>query len=159
MNWETSTINELLTVFRQQRKQLLDSGSFHQGRSASLYLCLCPAITSSLVNSPSCLPSTGIPPNKYHYIDDLVVILPQNVWEYLYNRWIWPLRSSSQGVLVFVSQLGQCPRHNPFPGHLQGTQCLLRTGKDLYLVELPNLNQNELCQCTVPKQYCDPYVE
>uniref|UniRef100_A0AAZ3R9N7 Ubiquitin carboxyl-terminal hydrolase n=1 Tax=Oncorhynchus tshawytscha TaxID=74940 RepID=A0AAZ3R9N7_ONCTS len=27
----------------------------------------------------------GIPPNKYHYIDDLVVILPQNVWEYLYN--------------------------------------------------------------------------
>uniref|UniRef100_A0AAY4ADI7 Ubiquitin carboxyl-terminal hydrolase n=1 Tax=Denticeps clupeoides TaxID=299321 RepID=A0AAY4ADI7_9TELE len=28
----------------------------------------------------------GIPPNKYHYIDDLVVILPQNVWEYLYNR-------------------------------------------------------------------------
>ncbi|OCT57913.1 hypothetical protein XELAEV_18002785mg [Xenopus laevis] len=28
----------------------------------------------------------GIPPNKYHYIDDLVVILPQSVWEYLYNR-------------------------------------------------------------------------
>ncbi|TRY59534.1 hypothetical protein DNTS_012229 [Danionella cerebrum] len=28
----------------------------------------------------------GIPPNKYHYVDDLVVILPQNVWEYLYNR-------------------------------------------------------------------------
>ncbi|MEE6505526.1 hypothetical protein FKM82_005549 [Ascaphus truei] len=28
----------------------------------------------------------GIPPNKYHYIDDLVVILPQNVWEYLYSR-------------------------------------------------------------------------
>uniref|UniRef100_A0AAQ6A495 Ubiquitin carboxyl-terminal hydrolase n=1 Tax=Amphiprion ocellaris TaxID=80972 RepID=A0AAQ6A495_AMPOC len=27
----------------------------------------------------------GIPPNKYHYIDDLVVIVPQNVWEYLYN--------------------------------------------------------------------------
>ncbi|XP_062410304.1 ubiquitin carboxyl-terminal hydrolase 20 isoform X1 [Sardina pilchardus] len=27
----------------------------------------------------------GIPPTKYHYIDDLVVILPQNVWEYLYN--------------------------------------------------------------------------
>uniref|UniRef100_A0A6Q2X2N8 Ubiquitin carboxyl-terminal hydrolase n=1 Tax=Esox lucius TaxID=8010 RepID=A0A6Q2X2N8_ESOLU len=26
-----------------------------------------------------------IPPNKYHYIDDLVVILPQNVWDYLYN--------------------------------------------------------------------------
>lgn len=31
-------------------------------------------------------PSAGIPPNKYHYIDDLVVILPQNVWEHLYNR-------------------------------------------------------------------------
>ena len=30
--------------------------------------------------------SAGIPPNKYHYIDDLVVILPQNVWEHLYNR-------------------------------------------------------------------------
>lgn len=29
---------------------------------------------------------TGIPPNKYQYIDDLVVIVPQNVWEYLYNR-------------------------------------------------------------------------
>ncbi|KAF5928144.1 hypothetical protein HPG69_011107 [Diceros bicornis minor] len=28
----------------------------------------------------------GIPPNKYHYIDDLVVILPQNVWEHLYSR-------------------------------------------------------------------------
>ncbi|XP_040818732.1 ubiquitin carboxyl-terminal hydrolase 20 isoform X2 [Ochotona curzoniae] len=28
----------------------------------------------------------GIPPNKYHYIDHLVVILPQNVWEHLYNR-------------------------------------------------------------------------
>uniref|UniRef100_A0AAQ4PWF5 Ubiquitin carboxyl-terminal hydrolase n=1 Tax=Gasterosteus aculeatus aculeatus TaxID=481459 RepID=A0AAQ4PWF5_GASAC len=27
----------------------------------------------------------GIPPFKYHYIDDLVVIVPQNVWEYLYN--------------------------------------------------------------------------
>ena len=50
------------------------------------FLCLYPAIMSSLVNSPSCLSSTGIPPNKYHYIDDLVVILPQNVWEYLYNR-------------------------------------------------------------------------
>ncbi|KAG2470187.1 UBP20 hydrolase, partial [Polypterus senegalus] len=31
-------------------------------------------------------PHGGIPPNKYHYIDDLVVILPQNVWDYLYNR-------------------------------------------------------------------------
>uniref|UniRef100_A0A8C1DJR4 Ubiquitin carboxyl-terminal hydrolase n=1 Tax=Cyprinus carpio carpio TaxID=630221 RepID=A0A8C1DJR4_CYPCA len=28
----------------------------------------------------------GIPPTKYHYVDDLIVILPQNVWEYLYNR-------------------------------------------------------------------------
>ncbi|XP_045429570.1 ubiquitin carboxyl-terminal hydrolase 20 isoform X2 [Pipistrellus kuhlii] len=28
----------------------------------------------------------GIPPNKYHYIDDLVVILPQSVWEHLYGR-------------------------------------------------------------------------
>lgn len=28
----------------------------------------------------------GIPPTKHHYVDDLVVILPQNVWEYLYNR-------------------------------------------------------------------------
>ncbi|XP_061554139.1 ubiquitin carboxyl-terminal hydrolase 20 isoform X2 [Phycodurus eques] len=27
----------------------------------------------------------GIPPNKYNHIDDLVVIVPQNVWEYLYN--------------------------------------------------------------------------
>uniref|UniRef100_A0A8D0A3R6 Ubiquitin carboxyl-terminal hydrolase n=1 Tax=Sander lucioperca TaxID=283035 RepID=A0A8D0A3R6_SANLU len=27
----------------------------------------------------------GIPPNKYQYIDDLVVIVPQNVWEYLFN--------------------------------------------------------------------------
>lgn len=27
----------------------------------------------------------GIPPHKYNYIDDLVVIVPQNVWEYLYN--------------------------------------------------------------------------
>ncbi|CAL9682199.1 unnamed protein product [Knipowitschia caucasica] len=27
----------------------------------------------------------GIPPQKYTYIDDLVVIVPQNVWEYLYN--------------------------------------------------------------------------
>lgn len=38
---------------------------------------------------PLCLPPSpaGIPPNKYHYIDDLVVILPQNVWEHLYSRW------------------------------------------------------------------------
>uniref|UniRef100_A0AAY4ABD1 Ubiquitin carboxyl-terminal hydrolase n=1 Tax=Denticeps clupeoides TaxID=299321 RepID=A0AAY4ABD1_9TELE len=28
----------------------------------------------------------GQSPTYYHYIDDLVVILPQNVWEYLYNR-------------------------------------------------------------------------
>ncbi|KAM9820925.1 ubiquitin carboxyl-terminal hydrolase 20 [Neosynchiropus ocellatus] len=28
----------------------------------------------------------GIPPNKYPYVDDLVVIVPQHVWEYLYNR-------------------------------------------------------------------------
>lgn len=35
-----------------------------------------------------CVPSSsGIPPNKYHYIDDLVVILPQNVWEHLYSRY------------------------------------------------------------------------
>ncbi|XP_072310684.1 ubiquitin carboxyl-terminal hydrolase 20 isoform X2 [Eucyclogobius newberryi] len=27
----------------------------------------------------------GIPPHKYNYIDDLVVIVPQNVWEYLFN--------------------------------------------------------------------------
>lgn len=27
----------------------------------------------------------GIPPHKYNFIDDLVVIVPQNVWEYLYN--------------------------------------------------------------------------
>uniref|UniRef100_A0A8C2ZMF5 Ubiquitin carboxyl-terminal hydrolase n=1 Tax=Cyclopterus lumpus TaxID=8103 RepID=A0A8C2ZMF5_CYCLU len=27
----------------------------------------------------------GIPPHKYHYIDDLVVIVPQNVWDYLFN--------------------------------------------------------------------------
>lgn len=33
-----------------------------------------------------CFIFAGIPPNKYHYIDDLVVIVPQNVWEYLYNR-------------------------------------------------------------------------
>ncbi|KAM8873540.1 ubiquitin carboxyl-terminal hydrolase 20 isoform 2-T3 [Synchiropus picturatus] len=28
----------------------------------------------------------GIPPNKYPFVDDLVVIVPQHVWEYLYNR-------------------------------------------------------------------------
>lgn len=28
----------------------------------------------------------GVPPHKYHYIDDLVVSLPQNVWEHLYSR-------------------------------------------------------------------------
>lgn len=33
-----------------------------------------------------CASLTGIPPNKYHYIDDLVVILPQSVWEHLYSR-------------------------------------------------------------------------
>lgn len=35
---------------------------------------------------PPVLLFTGIPPNKYHYIDDLVVILPQSVWEHLYSR-------------------------------------------------------------------------
>ena len=42
-----------------------------------------------------CVLCPGIPPTKYHYIDDLVVILPQNVWEYLYNRsavnWFGPV--------------------------------------------------------------------
>lgn len=33
-----------------------------------------------------CASLTGIPPNKYHYVDDLVVILPQSVWEHLYSR-------------------------------------------------------------------------
>lgn len=37
-------------------------------------------------NSKTVFFGAGIPPNKYHYIDDLVVIVPQNVWEYLYNR-------------------------------------------------------------------------
>ncbi|XP_068190276.1 ubiquitin carboxyl-terminal hydrolase 20 isoform X2 [Antennarius striatus] len=27
----------------------------------------------------------GIPPTKYSYVDDLVVMVPQNVWEYLYS--------------------------------------------------------------------------
>lgn len=39
--------------------------------------------------------SAGIPPNKYHYIDDLVVILPQNVWEHLYNRYPRPRPASA----------------------------------------------------------------
>lgn len=42
-----------------------------------------------MAEAPRTLPvpeSAGIPPNKYHYIDHLVVILPQNVWEHLYNR-------------------------------------------------------------------------
>uniref|UniRef100_A0A8C1IYQ0 Ubiquitin carboxyl-terminal hydrolase n=1 Tax=Cyprinus carpio TaxID=7962 RepID=A0A8C1IYQ0_CYPCA len=30
--------------------------------------------------------SKCLPNHLYHYVDDLVVILPQNVWEYLYNR-------------------------------------------------------------------------
>ncbi|KAJ0012055.1 hypothetical protein NQD34_013030 [Periophthalmus magnuspinnatus] len=29
----------------------------------------------------------GVPPNKASYIDDLVVMLPQNVWDHLYSRY------------------------------------------------------------------------
>uniref|UniRef100_A0A8C4QC97 Ubiquitin carboxyl-terminal hydrolase n=1 Tax=Eptatretus burgeri TaxID=7764 RepID=A0A8C4QC97_EPTBU len=29
----------------------------------------------------------GVPPHKYNYLEDLVVIVPQNVWDYLYNRY------------------------------------------------------------------------
>uniref|UniRef100_UPI00358FACC9 ubiquitin carboxyl-terminal hydrolase 33 isoform X2 n=1 Tax=Myxine glutinosa TaxID=7769 RepID=UPI00358FACC9 len=29
----------------------------------------------------------GVPPHKYIYLEDLVVIVPQNVWDYLYNRY------------------------------------------------------------------------
>uniref|UniRef100_A0A3B5MQY3 Ubiquitin carboxyl-terminal hydrolase n=1 Tax=Xiphophorus couchianus TaxID=32473 RepID=A0A3B5MQY3_9TELE len=29
----------------------------------------------------------GVPPNKSSYIDDLVVMLPQNVWDHLYSRY------------------------------------------------------------------------
>lgn len=43
--------------------------------------------TDSLIQRLMGFLCTGIPPNKYQYIDDLVVIVPQNVWEYLYNRW------------------------------------------------------------------------
>lgn len=64
--------------------QILES-EFSEREPFYLYL-LYAAIMRSLINSSTCLSSTGIPPNKYHYIDDLVVILPQNVWEYLYNR-------------------------------------------------------------------------
>lgn len=32
--------------------------------------------------------SSGVPPNKATYIDDLVVMLPQNVWDHLYSRYI-----------------------------------------------------------------------
>ncbi|XP_059514285.1 ubiquitin carboxyl-terminal hydrolase 20 isoform X3 [Myotis daubentonii] len=39
-----------------------------------------------ITNHTFLCPHGGIPPNKYHYIDDLVVILPQNVWEHLYGR-------------------------------------------------------------------------
>ncbi|XP_054986459.1 ubiquitin carboxyl-terminal hydrolase 20 [Sorex araneus] len=39
-----------------------------------------------ITNHTFLCPHGGIPPHKYHYIDDLVVILPQNVWEHLYNR-------------------------------------------------------------------------
>lgn len=42
--------------------------------------------TRSLIQRLMGFLCTGIPPNKYQYIDDLVVIVPQNVWEYLYNR-------------------------------------------------------------------------
>ncbi|XP_036769475.1 ubiquitin carboxyl-terminal hydrolase 20 isoform X1 [Manis pentadactyla] len=39
-----------------------------------------------ITNHTFLCPHGGVPPSKYHYIDDLVVILPQNVWEHLYNR-------------------------------------------------------------------------
>lgn len=31
--------------------------------------------------------SSGVPPNKATFIDDLVVMLPQNVWDHLYSRY------------------------------------------------------------------------
>lgn len=36
---------------------------------------------------PSDVSSPGVPPNKAAFIDDLVVMLPQNVWDHLYSRY------------------------------------------------------------------------
>uniref|UniRef100_A0A8C7HP59 Ubiquitin carboxyl-terminal hydrolase n=1 Tax=Oncorhynchus kisutch TaxID=8019 RepID=A0A8C7HP59_ONCKI len=47
----------------------------------------------------------GIPPNKYHYIDDLVVILPQNVWEHLYQG----KRDGSLCVCALPCKCVACP--------------------------------------------------
>lgn len=61
------------------------------------------------LSSPSPLSSSpGIPPNKYHYIDDLVVMLPQNVWEHVYSRFV-PGRLLREGRLLLA---GPGPRQS-----------------------------------------------
>ncbi len=72
---------------------------------------------------------TGIPPTKYHYVDDLVVILPHIVWEYLYNR--WAMHSNAQFHLSEV---------------LSTFTFLVEYGKTFYLVT--KVNKISVQPCT-----------
>lgn len=38
--------------------------------------------------SVSFVASAGVPPHKANFIEDLVVMLPQNIWDNLYSRYV-----------------------------------------------------------------------
>uniref|UniRef100_A0A8C2DC40 Ubiquitin carboxyl-terminal hydrolase n=1 Tax=Cyprinus carpio TaxID=7962 RepID=A0A8C2DC40_CYPCA len=67
----------------------------------------------------------GIPPTKYHYVDDLVVILPQNVWEYLYNS-VWTSLTWRHQLLLALSR----------PPSVFSRECLLMHCKGHYFFHL-----------------------
>lgn len=47
--------------------------------------------------------SPGVPPNKASFIDDLVVMLPQNVWDHLYSRYRW-----HSGTFALITMYTAC---------------------------------------------------
>lgn len=55
--------------------------------------------------------SAGVPPNKATFIDDQVVMLPQNVWDHLYSRYARP-NSTFPGLTlsIFRSLISGCSR-------------------------------------------------
>lgn len=57
---------------------------------------------------------SGVPPNKANHIEELAVVVPQNVWDHLYGRYV-----DSPWLLLYSGL---------FPGWLNGSGFLLRYG-------------------------------
>lgn len=69
---------------------------------------------------------SGVPPNKATFIDDLVVMLPQNVWDHLYSRYAEnrPIVGTTGGFNRFhISRYSLCSQpQSPFHCEIDCTQ-------------------------------------